>query len=757
MGNSYDGKEDEMYRNFCEVVTSILDSCGKDEDRLVVKATAQWPDTSAGDSSMDKDTNRQRPDLMIYPTTEAAQKAYTLSAKDINNSRGKDRAHDARTSWAWSLLPIELKSDEHRERPFQFSVKGFHRSTKSSDPAVGLGQISEYAWNVMRWQHRQFCFMLVVCGRFARIIRWDRAGGLVSSSFNFVDDPTILQNFLYRFGHMSREERGYDPTVTLARQEYIDEMYSCQKELSTYQQQRFAKAFPKETERGQWPIYEVCMRKEDVVTPSTINCDEVKKSASRLGDDSASGGPSEGQEDERAKYLRFLIGKATFISSSPTGRATKGFVAFDMHLRRLVFLKDVWRVTNVPTELEVYERLWKHEVSNILTPICGGDVGGSRSPGSPSPQTTRTQEFVKKQSARVHFRLIVYQVCKPLTEYSDSRELVCILLDAILCHHDAWVDAQILHRDVSVGNILIDVEAMVGGNEMAIGILSDWDMCKYKEDLDKGAAQKQRSGTWQFMSALLLKDPHKRHEVSDDIESFVHLTNWLILRFHPHNLSGKSHRQLLLDYVTLTYDKHISKDGADVGGDQKLIHMRNGEVGFYPKAQVLEDLTRSLAEMCKDHYATLTSYTQRLEGREDSKTPTLIVGKPQGPPRRLRPTLRSTDGLIEPEEPRQQPQAPRQQPQGSPTLANHEAIFKIFTRTLEYGSSGDKGTDQFEMLWAVSTSAGQKRSLETPEPLTSQQAKKAKGADTREESSGVRGGTPHTGSLPVVDEGAEVE
>ncbi|CCM06268.1 uncharacterized protein FIBRA_08518 [Fibroporia radiculosa] len=59
------------------------------------------------------------------------------------------------------------------------------------------------------------------------------------------------------------------------------------------------------------------------------------------------------------------------------------------------------------------------------------------------------------------------------------------------------------------------------------------------------------------------------------------------------------------------------------------------------------------------------------------------------------------------------------------------------------------------MLWAVSTSAGQKRSLETPEPLTSQQAKKAKGADTREESSGVCGGTPHTGSLPVVDEGAE--
>ncbi|CCM06270.1 uncharacterized protein FIBRA_08520 [Fibroporia radiculosa] len=587
------------------------------------------------------------------------------------------------------------------------------------------------------------------------MIRWDRAGGLVSSSFDFVKNPTVLQNFLYRFGHMSREERGFDPTVTLARQEYIDEMYSCQNKLSEYQQERFAKAFPKETERGQWPIYEVCMRKEDVVTPSTINCDEVKKSASRLENDSASGGPSEGQEDERAKYLRFLIGKATFISSSPTGRATKGFVAFDMHLRRLVFLKDVWRVTNVPTELEVYERLWKHKVCNILTPICGGDVGGSQSSGSPSPQTTRTQEFVKKQSTRVHFRLIVYQVCKPLTEYSDSRELVCILLDAILCHHDAWVIAQILHRDVSVGNILIDVEAMEGGKKMVIGILSDWDMCKYKEDLNKGVAQQQRSGTWQFMSALLLKDPHKRHEVSDDIESFVHLTNWLIVRFHPHNLSGQSHRQLLLDYVTSTYDKHISKDGADVGGDQKLTHMQTGKVGFYPDSKALRDLTQSLAEMCKDHYATLTSYIQKLEGIK-VETPTLIVGEPDGPIRRLRPTLLSTDSLIEPEEPRQQPQAPRQQPQGSPTLANHEAIFKIFTRMLRYGSSGDKCSDQFKMLWVISTSGGQKRSLESSEPLTSHQAKKAKGADSREESSGVCGSsTPGTGSLPVVDEGAE--
>lgn len=101
----------------------------------------------------------------------------------------------------------------------------------------------------------------------------------------------------------------------------------------------------------------------------------------------------------------------------------------------------------------------------------------------------------------------------------------------------------VLHRDISCGNILI-----LDGNQ---GVLNDWDMCKYEgEEIDfhsptfrvvysfltyqRPWTQKliRLQGTWHFMSALLLKSPDKVHEVPHDIESFVHVINCLILRFH---------------------------------------------------------------------------------------------------------------------------------------------------------------------------------------------------------------------------------
>lgn len=56
----------------------------------------------------------------------------------------------------------------------------------------------------------------------------------------------------------------------------------------------------------------------------------------------------------------------------------------------------------------------------------------------------------------------------------------------VLAHRKAWESANILHRDVSVGNIMIDVES---DEEQPIGFLNDWDLCKYVEDFSKPAAQ----------------------------------------------------------------------------------------------------------------------------------------------------------------------------------------------------------------------------------------------------------------------------
>lgn len=54
-------------------------------------------------------------------------------------------------------------------------------------------------------------------------------------------------------------------------------------------------------------------------------------------------------------------------------------------------------------------------------------------------------------------------------------------------HEQAWLDAGVLHQDISPGNIII------GQNGHAM--LVDWDLCKYKEELGQPANRHGRAAS----------------------------------------------------------------------------------------------------------------------------------------------------------------------------------------------------------------------------------------------------------------------
>lgn len=56
-----------------------------------------------------------------------------------------------------------------------------------------------------------------------------------------------------------------------------------------------------------------------------------------------------------------------------------------------------------------------------------------------------------------------------------------------LGHQDAWEKAGVLHHDVSPGNILINI---YNGE----AFMNDWDLAKYREDLENGVEAAEPAG-----------------------------------------------------------------------------------------------------------------------------------------------------------------------------------------------------------------------------------------------------------------------
>ena len=185
----------------------------------------------------------------------------------------------------------------------------------------------------------------------------------------------------------------------------------------------------------------------------------------------------------------------------------------------------------------------------------------------------------------------------------------------LLAHKAAWEKAGVLHRDISSGNILI--------TEDGRGLLNDWDMCKYKGEGANPQSPAFRSvrfpehtcyhfvylvnfqGTWPFMSALLLRCPEKPHQVSDDVESFVHVINWLTLRYQV--ISAPE----TIDHSLKMYDDYRRTEaGFDIGGIVKLVFLREGKTGFQTDQVLplgLRAIVQAMEKMCKEKEISIFS------------------------------------------------------------------------------------------------------------------------------------------------------
>jgi hypothetical protein len=181
---------------------------------LTFKISADHPESNTHDT---------RPDIVAYPTEiEVAKNAYTLSTSQKQKRSGATQGAEdseisdtdkARIAWAWVELAVEVKPT-YADAGFGFNGGAFLR--QSDTGRKSRAQLVQYATEIMHRQHRTHAFMVLIAKDSARLLRWDRAGAIVSEPINLLKDPYSLLNFIYRFRQMTPEQRGHDPSATLA-------------------------------------------------------------------------------------------------------------------------------------------------------------------------------------------------------------------------------------------------------------------------------------------------------------------------------------------------------------------------------------------------------------------------------------------------------------------------------------------------------------------------------------------------------------
>ncbi|KAJ8703460.1 hypothetical protein PTI98_002082 [Pleurotus ostreatus] len=425
--------------------------------------------------------------------------------------------------------PEEPETDLGLEDDAALAPSKAHPSENDSIAGADTrGQIASYAGVAMAMQFRSHLFSVLICGRYARFIRWDRSCAIVSRRFDYTVYPEILFEFYHRFAQLTKYKRGLLPNFKTLRKE--------DGETALKAFERFAK----ETFEGQ-DIEEYKLQAQ-LRTRSMLRMEY--------------------------KGERYAVPTPSFDGGmySPFGRLTRNRPVVRLLAQEekceVLYFKEYWREHSDFTEPEsrVYELISKDaNLSNnphFATMRAGGDIEIEGQPVNTIGHEYADSPWVvgemRVRKLTAHF-IILSTIGRDLRTFRSARDLVSCIADAMEAHQLAYDVLNILHRDISAGNILMSTQ------KPPRGILIDWDHCIFMDKLTKDRETRvKRTGTWQFMSAHLAANPKTApHSLVDDRESALHVLMYLAIKYLRHN---KGDHYCMRDLLSM-FDDFIEKPG----------------------------------------------------------------------------------------------------------------------------------------------------------------------------------------------------
>lgn len=397
------GKENDMYKPFVRprFLLRLFSMADRFHQAKAIKDSGCCPGFAIRDTSSTPDVSAKlKPDFGIFKSDVAASdiRYKSLSTMDI----------------VIEIKPQSCVDAFHSLVNDRSAIKKEYLSKMTNQSIFHRGQQIQYVSNVMALQHRSHVFSISIIGHYARLIRWDRAGALVSERFNYHDgENSWLAEFLFRYSKATPEQRGFDCHVQKADKDDVSLLdVAVKAHIEQFKYPAHLKIQLERTVDASYPAYKVH------VDPET-------------------------KDDEAPKGRDYIICRPFTEISSLCGRATRGYLAWGVHEKKLVFFKDTWRAEGegLFSEAKIYEDLYGLNLDRLKsllpTVLVSGDV---RLSDKKSLQCTRTQEFADPKYQwfrptawlREHIRhRVVQELALPLHMVRNSKELLQAIRNAL--------------------------------------------------------------------------------------------------------------------------------------------------------------------------------------------------------------------------------------------------------------------------------------------------------------------------------------
>ena len=371
--------------------------------------------------------------------------------------------------WTIIELLIVCKLDSVSQDPFGDSSKDGEATACKRRKEV-FDEILSHVELVFKYQQRQFVFMVLFLDKYARIIRFDRSGIIASEKIDYKTGGVELTEFLVRYAGLGPTKRGHDPSATrisptdsLGKQLKQRGTDAMERDPEDYVQKLFSQSLDEK-----WPWWKLRVHDE---------------------------------ESEVGRW--FAVGKPHFYAGGVAGRGTRGYVAVPLDddgaqvnpTAKFVYLKDAWRINHEGMEKEgtILKALNNAQVPYVPTLLYHGDLDQSTVSYDtwPAYHEGKTRKACPLKSHQ-HYRLVVAEVGKPLSEFENAFQLVwalyccitgmccgvlfhCVMYSRVLLKaHEKACAAGYIHRDISAGNILLYRDA----TGRWAGLLNDWELSK---------------------------------------------------------------------------------------------------------------------------------------------------------------------------------------------------------------------------------------------------------------------------------------